>query len=82
MSAFQVVPASDQQQHAASNDPNDIKLKVSWTKDQLKHGAGLPVLQDDASGTFADDRHGAAARDPAGSGSDATLMRISATKES
>ncbi len=37
MSAFQFVPASTGSNNAsASNDPNDIKLKVSWTKDQLK----------------------------------------------
>jgi hypothetical protein len=39
MSAFQVVPAntgSSTTNAAPSNDPNDIKLKVSWTKDQLK----------------------------------------------
>ena len=36
MSAFQIVPASAPAATAASNDPNDIKLKVSWTKDQLK----------------------------------------------
>ena len=35
MSAFQIVPASTNSS-TASNDPNDIKLKVSWTKDQLK----------------------------------------------
>jgi sporulation protein YlmC with PRC-barrel domain len=35
MSAFQIVPASSNS-NTASNDPNDIKLKVSWTKDQLK----------------------------------------------
>jgi hypothetical protein len=29
MSAFQIAPAAD--------DPNNIKLKVSWTKDQLKN---------------------------------------------
>ena len=39
MSAFQVVPAninSSTNSTAPSNDPNDIKLKVSWTKEQLK----------------------------------------------
>ena len=42
MSAFDVVPAeigsSDRNEAAArnSNDPTSVKLKVSWTKDQLK----------------------------------------------
>ena len=39
MSAFQVVPAninSSSNSTASSHDPNDIKLKVSWTKEQLK----------------------------------------------
>ena len=39
MSAFQVVPAninSSTNSTASSNNPNDIKLKVSWTKEQLK----------------------------------------------
>ena len=30
MSAFKMVPGSN------ANDPNDVKLQVSWTKDQLK----------------------------------------------
>jgi PRC-barrel domain len=37
MSAFQIVPArTGSNTTSASTDPNDIKLKVSWTKDQLK----------------------------------------------
>jgi len=38
MSAFQIVPSNtgSSTNAAPSNDPNDIKLKVSWTKDQLK----------------------------------------------
>jgi len=37
MSAFQVVPADTNSSTASrSEDPNNIKLKVSWTKDQLK----------------------------------------------
>jgi len=38
MSAFQVVPSNTGStvNTTPSNDPNDIKLKVSWTKDQLK----------------------------------------------
>jgi hypothetical protein len=43
MSAFQVVPADTGTNGAGGNamssgtDPNNIKLKVSWTKDQLKN---------------------------------------------
>jgi hypothetical protein len=44
MSAFQVVPADTGSNTTgtgtttrASNDPMDVKLKVSWTKDQLKN---------------------------------------------
>jgi hypothetical protein len=36
MSAFQVVPASTGSSTTASNDPTNVKLKVSWTKEQLK----------------------------------------------
>jgi sporulation protein YlmC with PRC-barrel domain len=38
MSAFQPVPADTGSSSAgsANNDPTNIKLKVSWTKDQLK----------------------------------------------
>ena len=43
MSAFQIIPAAQADANtgstnraATSNDPNDVKLKVSWTKDQLK----------------------------------------------
>jgi len=38
MGAFEVVPASTGSTAATSstNDPADVKLKVSWTKDQLK----------------------------------------------
>jgi len=74
MSAFQPVPADTGSSTAggnsavsSSNDPTNVKLKVSWTKDQLS--SGLPVLQgtrahDRATGRIADDRHGAAAGDP------------------
>jgi hypothetical protein len=43
MSAFQVVPSNTGSSTNAtpSNDPNDIKLKVSWTKDQLKAAPGF-----------------------------------------
>ncbi len=38
MSAFQVVPADTNSSTASkSDDPSNIKLKVSWTKDQLKN---------------------------------------------
>jgi hypothetical protein len=41
MSAFEVVPAgtgnaTTQVPSAAANDPTDVSLKVSWTKDQLQ----------------------------------------------
>jgi hypothetical protein len=39
MSAFQVVPAntgSNTTAASSSDDPTNVKLKVSWTKDQLK----------------------------------------------
>jgi hypothetical protein len=43
MSAFQVVPSNTGStvNTTPSNDPNDIKLKVSWTKDQLKAAPGF-----------------------------------------
>jgi PRC-barrel domain len=43
MSAFQVVPSNTGStvNTTPSNDPNDIKLKVSWTKDQLKNAPGF-----------------------------------------
>jgi hypothetical protein len=40
MSAFQVVPASTGSAAggtSSNNDPNNIKLKVTWTKDELKN---------------------------------------------
>ena len=37
MSAFEVVPASTGSSTTATSDPADVKLKVSWTKDQLKN---------------------------------------------
>src|SRR6185369_17027795 len=40
MSAFQPVPAdtgSSTSSVVSSNDPTNVKLKVSWTKDQLKN---------------------------------------------
>jgi hypothetical protein len=38
MSAFQVVPADINSSTASkSNDPKNVKLKVAWTKDQLKN---------------------------------------------
>jgi hypothetical protein len=46
MSGFQVVPASTSTSNnsnnsttTANNDPTNVKLKVSWTKDQLKQAA-------------------------------------------
>jgi sporulation protein YlmC with PRC-barrel domain len=52
MSAFQVVPASTGSSTTgtstaprANNDPTDIKLKVSWTKDQLKNAPDFNYYQ-------------------------------------
>ena len=36
MSSFQIVPADTGSAGAGTPDPTNIKLKVSWTKDQLK----------------------------------------------
>ncbi len=49
MSAFQIVPASTNS--STSNDPNDIKLKVSWTKDQLKTAPGFQYYKAQARQT-------------------------------
>ena len=60
MSAFQVVPAninSSTNSTASSNDPNDIKLKVSWTKEQLKAAPDFQYFKTGgASGAVADNR--------------------------
>jgi sporulation protein YlmC with PRC-barrel domain len=39
LSAFQVVPANSNasSNSANANDPNNVKLKVAWTKDELKN---------------------------------------------
>jgi hypothetical protein len=40
MSAFEVMPASAGSKSATSasnNDPTDVKLKVAWTKEELKN---------------------------------------------
>jgi hypothetical protein len=37
MDAFQVMPASNGAGSSADNDPTNVKLKVSWTKDELKN---------------------------------------------
>ncbi len=49
MSAFQIVPASTNS--STSGDPNDIKLKVSWTKDQLKSAPSFQYYKADARQT-------------------------------
>jgi sporulation protein YlmC with PRC-barrel domain len=48
MSAFEVVPASTGSSTPATsstNDPADVKLKVSWTKDQLKNAPDFKYYQ-------------------------------------
>jgi len=81
MSAFQPVPADtgssstgaggNTAMASRNDDPTMTKLKVSWTKDQLKNAPDFPVLQ--AAGTHderrwrvADHRHGAEADHSAG----------------
>ena len=68
MSAFQVVPASTGSTAAGttptSNDPTNVKLKVSWTKEQLKArrtSSTTRPRRERRTGHLADDRHGAAA---------------------
>ncbi len=52
MSAFQVVPASTgSSSGSSSNDPTEVKLKVSWTKDQLKNAPGFEYYKATASRT-------------------------------
>jgi hypothetical protein len=54
LSGFQVVPASTGSGNttAASNDdPNNVKLKVSWTKDQLKQAADFQYYKTTARQT-------------------------------
>ena len=53
MSAFQVVPSNtgSSTNAAPSNDPNDIKLKVSWTKDQLKAAPGFEYWKSSSTTT-------------------------------
>jgi sporulation protein YlmC with PRC-barrel domain len=54
MSAFQVVPASTGSSSTTSsmssdNDPANVKLKVSWTKDQLKDAPDFQYYKSSAS---------------------------------
>jgi hypothetical protein len=53
MSAFQVVPSNTGStvNTTPSNDPNDIKLKVAWTKDQLKDAPSFEYWRAGASPT-------------------------------
>jgi hypothetical protein len=51
LSAFQVVPTNAGSSTAATNDPNDIKLKVSWTKEQLKSAPSFEYWKANASTT-------------------------------
>src|SRR5258708_369474 len=51
MSAFNAVPADSGSKDdnnaptGSANDPTDVKLKVAWTKDQLKDAPDFSVLQ-------------------------------------
>jgi sporulation protein YlmC with PRC-barrel domain len=54
MSAFQIVPAdtgSSTSTAASANDPNNVKLKVSWTKDQLKNAPDFQYYKSPARTT-------------------------------
>jgi hypothetical protein len=56
MSALQVVPAnagSSTNTASTANDPNDVKLKVSWTKDQLKQAPAFEYYRGAARTTGA-----------------------------
>ncbi len=63
MSAFQVVPASTGTSTSvgaasADADPTNVKLKVSWTKDQLKNAPDFQYYKSPAA-TRTSDRPGA-----------------------
>jgi hypothetical protein len=46
MNAFQVVPASTGSTSSATmSDPNDVKLKVTWTKEQLKEAPSFEAYK-------------------------------------
>jgi hypothetical protein len=50
MGAFQVMPASTgSSTSSSSNDPTDVKLKVSWTKDQLQAAPDFKYFKAPAS---------------------------------
>jgi hypothetical protein len=56
MSAFQVVPANADSNGSSSssssnNDPTNVKLKVSWTKDQLKNAPDFQYYKASSSST-------------------------------
>jgi PRC-barrel domain len=57
LSGFQVVPASTGSKtttgaaSSSSNDPTNVKLKVSWTKDQLKQAADFQYYKAPAATT-------------------------------
>jgi hypothetical protein len=54
LSAFQVVPAD-----ANNADPNNVKLKVAWTKDQLKNAPDFQYYKSSASRTSSGTSSGA-----------------------
>ena len=65
LSAFQVVPPDTNSNTASrSDDPNNIKLKVSWTKDQLKAAPDFQYYKSSAT-VGQGDRNTAPANRPA-----------------
>jgi hypothetical protein len=49
MTALQVMPASGSTSSSSGNDPTDVKLKVSWTKDQLQAAPDFKYFKAPAS---------------------------------
>ncbi len=77
MSAFQVVPSNTGStvNTTPSNDPNDIKLKVSWTKDQLKNAPGFEYWKAPAATTGMTPRNPANPGNPANPNAPAPMQR-------
>jgi sporulation protein YlmC with PRC-barrel domain len=51
LAAFQVVPPDSSATANRSDDPNNVKLKVSWTKDQLKQAPDFQYFKSPAAAT-------------------------------
>jgi hypothetical protein len=51
LAAFQVVPPDSSATASRSDDPNNVKLKVSWTKDQLKQAPDFQYFKSPAAAT-------------------------------